>query len=280
MKLNAAWLCAIGILFQSTAFSAMLVYDPENYIQNVNTAMYTYQMTQQFSQQINYLKGGQYTTLLGQLTQLTNTYQLHATNLTGYAQLQNLLSNNNKVINSYNGSSDYSMLQTLNPESPTYAQDRDAILKEYYHNPENPMQVSQDLGNVVASNSVNQLTDEATQHQQEWERVLDAQKVIAKQNETTVTRQAQLDQFSDAIKNLGSTSQLQTEQLSAAELHLLLQQQEEQTKSLEKIQQTQVETLAQKTSAEAEDFEDEQQRLKAAADQGTSGYGKDKWGDF
>lgn len=233
-----------------------IVFDPTNWTENAAVALQTLQMMKTMKTRLT----------MGRL------------NLTDLSDLKNLLPKNKDVINSYTGDSAYAKLSQLDPNSGGYDQNRDSTLKKYYTLPQDPNNVRSDLGSLMSGDVLNQWTADAEQNKNNWQRVTDAIAISAKEKLMEKSRQDQLGQMQNELDSLGEKSQLKTEQLIAAELLFMAQQNESQGSQLRNVEEAQTNQLAQQTSARSEDFKQEEQRVKAAANQGSEIPNIKTWG--
>lgn len=270
----------IWIAFIPAIASAMIVFDPEDIAQNTITATVIKKVLSSVSSENSFVQNNQYTVLGNQLNTLNNQYTLSQTNLTALINLAQLLGNNN-VYSSQNGmQSAFSTLDNLNTSDPNYQSQRNTILNGYYPTPEDPSQVAETLGNYLNPSALNTLQTQAQQNTNTYQIALDAYAKASDEQQAQAQRENYLSAYDTAISHLGNASQLQTEQLSATELNMLLKQQENALSSLQAIQQYQVTNVAQQASGQAQEFTWEQDRLAEAASQGTTTFGRNTWGNY
>lgn len=258
---------------------AMIVFDPTNYAQNLKTAIQTAatlnQLRSAYETQLQ-----QFHTLQSQFHTITDHYELFELSLRKLEDLKQLLANTEDAIYTTTGNSDFSLLPTLNPNTPNYTQKRDAILSEYYHIPQNPSRIAERFTGLLHDSDIETLTANAEQNQKHYERFLDSVETREHQQQTQQQRIDHIQSYQDTLNHLGDNSELKTAQTTASELHLSLQQNEAILASLQSIQQAQSLILAQQISNQSEDEENEQKRLLRAIQQDDSSYGQSKWGDL
>jgi len=235
------------------ALANMPVFDVSNFINGIKS------LSQEAAQYRAMLKSLDFSEIQSQL--LDNQFKLEIDNLRQLGQLGKLLAAKKLFDLGQLDPNYYTQLFQLDPDSTNYNKTRDAILEYYYHLP-------------------NQESD-SLENKKSYEQIIESMKSGSYLEKKQAERREIIKSHSDILQNLGDTSALQTAQITASQLNLLLQQQEDVLISLSSLKQLEQEERLKALSAKTEEYQLEKERLlKLKQDSEKAMPPRSRWGDL
>jgi hypothetical protein len=269
---------SLGVVCASSSY-AMIVFDPANFAKNAITAEQSIQTELNTAMtQANTLKTDIDT--LKNYQQLVEQYNLTKANLEELANIKQYIANTQNTVNSNFGSSALSQLSSLNATSSNYIAQRDAILNKYFQKPLDPNYIQAEFQGSLNQDQIDAMKAQAQQQNLAYQRTQDAVDEAAHEQAAAINRNKNITDFGAAIQNLGPNSELKTQQMTATEVNFQLHQNEQMIQELnEQLKYIRLKQ-AQEDSEKAQALQDEQASFQRSLNQGTSGLGRDRWGDL
>lgn len=263
----------------SSISQAMVVYDPANWAENVITAVQS-QVTAVKSALIESHTLETMANTYATYQKVVDEYNLLNKNLEKLANLHNLIIDTRRSINTDNGHSALSQISALNPHHTHYENDRDKILSQYYEMPLDPQKIQFQFQGLISQDQIDAMKKQVEEQLQNYRLLQDTIDQSVLGMDKSKQRIADIKKMQDTLLNLGPTSALKTAQTSAAELNLLLQQNEQLIQQYNEVLKYMRMKKAEKESEKVKQSQAEQNTLKKSLNQGTGGLGRDRWGDL
>lgn len=243
----------------------MIVFDPTNFAKNAGTMYNTYNTLVKAREEYK---------------MLTRNHNLSLTNLEELSNIMQLIEDINTTVNKHYGKSPMSKFAGLDPNNPNYIETRNAILSMYYQQPQNPNYIQAEFQGALNQNQINSMMAQAKLQGLNYQELKDAIDESTYEQAVAKQRARDIGVYGKTIEGLGAKSELKTEQTTASEVNFQLQQNEQliqlQNENLkyERMQKAEVD------SEKAQESEAEQSDLERAINQGNSGLGRSKWGNY
>lgn len=263
---------SILTLLVSNTSNAMIVFDPTNFAKNSITAEQTFQTAE------NTLNT--YNETVNSYEQLVQQYNLSVTNLRNLENINELIANLGQSVNNYYGTSPMSQLASLNSTSPTYIQQRNSILSQYFEQPTSTATIQAEFGSALSSDQIEQMQATAQLQNLNYQLLEDSIDESTHQQTMATQRAQAIANYGQTLKGLGANSQLQTEQTTASELNFSLQQNEQLIQEINELLKYTRMQQAEDDSEKVQQSQAEQTSLQKVLNQGTTGLGRDSWGNF
>ncbi len=263
---------SILTLIVSNTSNAMIVFDPTNFAKNSITAEQTFQTAE------NTLNT--YNETVNSYEQLVQQYNLSVTNLRDLANINELITNLGQSVNNYYGTSPMSQLASLNSTSPTYIEQRNSILAQYFEQPTSTATIQAEFGSALNSDQIKQMQATAQLQNLNYQLLEDSIDESTHQQTMATQRAQAIANYGQTLKGLGANSELQTEQTTASELNFSLQQNEQLIQEINELLKYTRMQQAEDDSEIVQQSQAEQTSLQKSLNQGTTGLGRNSWGNF
>ena len=156
----------------------------------------------------------------------------------------------------------YSRVEQLDPRNPYFDEQAKSLTYQKYGDP--TLRASNELsGN---QKSIGRLDAEGETIQKGYDKYLGYEKYQAAQNQLTKARKAQINAYTKQLNGLGDNSELATQQLTAAQINLLLNQQEKLISSVNELNARQERKDQEKRAMERAAYQDKIETLKRKAE--------------
>ena len=181
------------------------------------------------------------------------------------------------VITQYAGKAKRSYaVMTMDPESPTYEEDLDAVLREYGHVPRNPADVEADARALGIWSE--EYARKVKEDYEAYELFKDRLRMTSANRYAKDQIAEKIELHKETLNNLGDESDLATQQEIAAQNITMMEQLQQTADIQNKILMTMDDDKADRASQAAKFRDSEQQRLQNR--QTTELLGSDRWGEF